>query len=208
MNNMEQFSGDVVGMIHEINELWEPVYPFLAKHIGESYGRQDGAGLEIGPFCGVIYSLLSYGVGNQFMIGSFPPEMTFFFSDHIRKKGLTGKINVIETDQSLTGIEDNSIDLIIFRGALFFPSLFRVDYQAINRVMKSAGIAIIGGGFGKRTPPEVIRPIAERSKALNLMIGKIEVADEQIEDDITASGVALNYEIIHEGGLWVILRKG
>jgi hypothetical protein len=205
---MNQLSDATLGMIQEINRLWETVYPYLARHIQEEYKRKDGVILEIGPFCGVIYTLMAQGVGSNFMIGVFPPEMTPFFNDGVHKKGLAEKINVIETDQSLTGIENNSIDLIIFRGALFFPSLFRVDYQAVSRVMKSGGIAMIGGGFGKLTPPDVIRSIAERSKELNLKIGKIEVTAEQVKEDIKASKALVDCNIVHEGGLWVFLKKG
>lgn len=208
VNEMNRLSLDAQNFIQEINELWEPVYPYLAKHISEANGRKDGVVLEIGPFCGVIYSLMSQGIGSQFMIGSFPPEMTFFFSDQIRKKGLAEKMSIVETDQSLTGIHENSVDLVIFRGALFFPSIFRVDYRSVKKVLMPGGVAMIGGGFGKFTPGEVILPIAERSKDLNLKIGKIEVTAEQIKDDIKASGVTIDCEIIHEGGLWVILHKG
>lgn len=208
LNDMKQISTNLLNLIQEIDQLWEPVYPFLANHISESYGRNDGVILEIGPFCGVIYTLMAQGVGSKFMIGAFPPEMTPFFNDHISNKGLAGKIDIIETDQSLTGIQEDSIDLVIFRGALFFPSLFRVDYQAVKRVLKSGGIAMIGGGFGKFTPPEVIRPIAEQSKELNLMIGKVEVTAEQVEEDIKASETLVDYKIVHEGGLWAFLRKG
>jgi len=197
LNDMKQISTNLLNLIQEIDQLWEPVYPFLANHISESYGRNDGVILEIGPFCGVIYTLMA-----------LPPEMTPFFNDHISNKGLAGKIDIIETDQSLTGIQEDSIDLVIFRGALFFPSLFRVDYQAVKRVLKSGGIAMIGGGFGKFTPPEVIRPIAEQSKELNLMIGKVEVTAEQVEEDIKASETLVDYKIVHEGGLWAFLRKG
>jgi hypothetical protein len=196
-----------VKLIQEINKLWKPVYPFLANHIQEVYGRKGGIILEIGPFCGVILALVEQGVGSKFIIGSFPPGIELFFHDYVNKKGLAGEISVAETDQSLTGIKENSIDLVIFRGALFFPSLFRVDYQAVSRVMKSGGIAMIGGGFGKLTPPEIIHPIADRSKELNLKIGKIEVTAEQVKEDIEASGAVVDYQIVHEGGLWVILNK-
>ena len=196
-----------VKLIQEINKLWKPVYPFLANHIQEVYGRKGGIILEIGPFCGVILALVAQGVGSKFIIGSFPPGIEPFFHDYVNKKGLAGEISVAETDQSLTGIKENSIDLVIFRGALFFPSLFHVDYQAVSRVMKSGGIAMIGGGFGKLTPPEIMHPIADRSKELNLKIGKIEVTAEQVKEDIEASGVLVDYQIVHEGGLWVILNK-
>jgi len=204
---MEHISANTLHYIQEVNQLWDPIYPFLANHIQEEYSRKDGVILEIGPFCGVIYTLMAQGVGSNFMIGVFPPEMTPFFNDGVHKKGLTEKISIIETDQSLTGIQENSIDLVIFRGALFFPSLFRVDYQAISKVMKSGGIAMIGGGFGKFTPSDVIHPIADRSKELNLKIGKMEVTAGQVKEDIKASRALVSYRIVHEGGLWIILRK-
>jgi hypothetical protein len=205
---MKQISTNILALIQEIDQLWEPVYPYLAHHIQEIYGRKDGVILEIGPFCGVIYALLAQGVGSNFTICAFPLGMESFFNDYVRKKGIAGKVSIVETDQSLTGIQENSIDLVIFRGALFFPSLFRVDYQAVNRVMKPGGIAMIGGGFGKFTPPEIIRPIAERSKELNLKIGKIEVTAGQVKEDIETRGILVEYRIVHEGGLWVILNKG
>jgi len=67
---------------------------------------------------------------------------------------------------------------------------------------------MIGGGFGKLTPPEIIRPIAEQSKELNLKIGKVEVAADQIREDVKASGILTDFWIVQDGGLWVILNKG
>jgi hypothetical protein len=207
-NTIQPLQPEDVKLIQEIDKLWEPVYPFLANHIKETYGRKGGVILEVGPFCGVILALMAQGVGSKFIIGAFPTGIELFFQNYIKKKGLAGEISVAETDQSLAGIEDTSIDLVIFRGALFFPSLFQVDYRAVNRVMKTGGVAMIGGGFGKLTPPEIIHPIADRSKELNLKIGKIEVTVEQVKEDIEASGVLVGYQIVHEGGLWVILNKG
>ena len=36
-------------IIKEIDRLWDPVYPYLAKQIHELYGRKDGNIMEIGP---------------------------------------------------------------------------------------------------------------------------------------------------------------
>lgn len=208
VKEMRQMSDATLSMIQEINRLWEPVYPHLARHIREEYGRKDGVILEIGPFCGVIFSLMAQVMGSTFRIGAFPHGTVSFYHDWIHEKGCDNKIDILETDQSLSSIEDNSVDLIVFRGALFFPSLFQVDYNAIDRVMKPGSVAMIGGGFGKFTPPEVIHPLAERSKELNLEIGKIEVTAEQVHKEIDASGITTTYRIIREGGLWVILNKG
>ena len=66
-------------LIKEIDRLWDPVHPYLARHIHELYGRQDGNILEIGPFCGSIFTLLRQGIGSSFLIATFPPGMGDFF---------------------------------------------------------------------------------------------------------------------------------
>jgi len=196
-----------LALIKEIDNLWKPVYPYLAKQIHELYGRRDGIILEIGPFCGVIFTLQRKKVGRSFLIATFPPEMSDFFRQEAKKRKLRDKVEIIETDSSLTGIKENKIDLAIFRGAFFFPSLFKVNFAAIQRILKTNGIAFIGGGFGKFTPDKVIKDIGKRSRDLNLQIGKIEVNEDQLWEDIEKSNVKEKIEIISEGGLWVLMRK-
>lgn len=193
--------------IREINRLWEPIYPYLAQHIHEIYGREDGKVLEMGPFCGVIFALFRKGVGGSFSIATFPQGMGDFFRQEVREKKMEHNIEIIETDSSLTGVEENRIDLVLFRGAFFFPSLFKVKFSEIHRVLKPDGIALMGGGFGKFTPEAVIKEIGERSRKLNLRIGKIEVKEDRLRQEIEKSRVKGKAEIILDGGLWVLLRK-
>lgn len=198
---------DMFDLIRRINVLWEPVYPYLARHIAEVYGRRSGAVLEMGPFSGVLASLVGHGVGDLHSIASFPVGMGGLLRCSFEVTGLHKKIRLVETDDSLSALRQAVIDLVIFRGALFFPSLFQVDYPAIARVLKPGGVAVIGGGFGKYTPPDVIRAIAEESKDLNLRIGKTEATPEKIEENIRKSGVKAEFNILTEGGLWAIMRK-
>jgi hypothetical protein len=107
----------------------------------------------------------------------------------------------------LTGISDESVDLAIFRGALFFPNLFRVDFGAIYRTMRMAGIAFVGRGFGKYTPPEVISQIGKRSEQLNAAIGRVRITVEEVRDQVRSSKLEDRCEITTDGGLWVVLKK-
>jgi len=193
--------------IQEIYHLWEPVYPYLGEQVHELYNRQNGNILEIGPFSGVIFNLQKRNIGSSFLIAAFPSGMGKFFHEEARKQKVEDKIKVIETDPALTGVEENKIDLAIFRGAFFFPSLFKVNFSAIYRILKINGIAFIGGGFGKFTPETVIKKIGKRSRDLNLKIGKIEVNEDQLRRDIRTSNVKGKVEIIFEGGLWLLMRK-
>jgi len=194
-------------LIKEIDSLWDPVYPYLARHIQELYGRQEGNVLEIGPFCGVIFTLLRKKIGNSFLIATFPPGMGDFFREESRNRKVEDKIEIIETDPSLTGVEENKIDLALFRGAFFFPSLFEVNFSAIYRILRKNGMAFIGGGFGKFTPDKIIKDIGKRSRDLNLRIGKIEVIEDQLRQYMEKSNMEGKVEIISEGGLWVLMKK-
>lgn len=193
--------------IQEIYHLWEPVYPYLSQQILELYNRKDGSILEIGPFSGAIFDLQKKNIGNSFLIAAFPTGMGDFFHEETRKQRLEGKIRVIEMDPALTGIDEKSIDLVIFRGAFFFPSLFKVNFSAIDRVLKTNGVAFIGGGFGKFTPDRVIKDIGKRSRELNLQIGKIEIDEDKLRHEIQSEAVKAKIKIISEGGLWVLMRK-
>jgi hypothetical protein len=194
--------------IKELYRLWKPIYPYLTRQISELIGRKDLAILEVGPFCGAIFSLQEEGVGSSFSIATFPPEMVGFFREEAKRiKADQSAVQVIESDDSLTGIEDSSIDLVLFRGALFFPSLFRVNFSAVHRVLREEGVALVGGGFGKYTPQSVIGAMGKRSRELNLLAGKVEVSEPEIRETIRSQGVAGNIEITSEGGLWVIMRK-
>jgi hypothetical protein len=194
-------------LIIQINRLWKPVYPHLGRQIQELYGRRNGKVLEIGPFSGVIFSLTKDGVGTSSAIASFPPGMADSYQQEAREAGLADRIQVVESDPSLAGIDTTSIDLAIFRGAFFFPSIFEIDLAAIERVLKPGGIAFVGGGFGKYTPNSVLLALGKRSRELNLSIGKIEITEQTLRKIVADSGLKAQTTITEEGGLWVLIRK-
>jgi hypothetical protein len=194
-------------LIEELNLLWEPIRPFLARQIEELYGRRDGNILEIGPFSGLIFTLAQKNVGQSFLIAAFPQTAIALYRQEARKRGLKDRVRIIESNSSLIGVSDDSVDLAIFRGALFFPKLFHVDFGAIYRTLRTAGIAFVGGGFGKHTPSEVISRIGERSEQLNAAMGRVRVTVESVQDQLRSSHLEGRCEITTDGGLWVVTRK-
>ena len=194
-------------LIEELNLLWEPVQPYLARQIEELYGRRNGQILEIGPFSGLIFALAQKKVGRSFLIASFPQAAVRSCRQEARRLGLEDRVRIVESDDSLVGIADDNVDLTIFRGALFFPSLFQVDFGAITRTLRKGGIAFVGGGFGKYTPPEVIRQIGKRSEQLNLAMGKVRVTVEHVREQVQSGNPEGEFEITTDGGLWVVMKK-
>ena len=194
-------------LIEELNLLWDPIRPYLARQIEELYGRRDGHILEIGPFSGLIFAFVQKNVGQSFSIAAFPQAAIRSCQQEAQKLGLEDRVRIIESDSSLIGIADDSVNLAIFRGALFFPSLFQVDFGAIYRTLRTRGIAFVGGGFGKYTPAEVISLIATRSEKLNAAMGKVRVTVESLRDQIRSSNLERACEITTDGGFWVVMKK-
>jgi SAM-dependent methyltransferase len=194
-------------LIEELNLLWEPIQPFLTRQVEELYGRRNGNILEIGPFSGLIFALVQKKVGQSFSIAAFPKAAIPMYRQEARKHGLEDRVRIIESDSSLMGIADDSVDLAIFRGALFFPSLFRVDFEAIYRVLRTGGIAFVGGGFGKHTPAEVVSKIGKRSEELNASMGRVRVSVESVREQVRLSNLEGKCEITTDGGLWVVMKK-
>jgi len=194
-------------LIEELNDLWEPIRPYLARQIEELYERRDGHILEMGPFSGLIFELVRMNIGRSFSIAAFPRATIPLYRSEAQKHGLEDRVRIIESDSSLSNVDDGNVDLVIFRGALFFPKLFQVDFRAIHRTLSTEGIALIGGGFGKYTPPEVISRIGKRSEQLNSALGRVRVTVESVRDQLRSSTLEETCEIITEGGLWVVLRK-
>jgi hypothetical protein len=194
-------------LIEELNLLWEPIRPYLAMQIEELYGRRDGHILEIGPFSGLIFALAQKKVGQSFLIAAFPQAAVRSCQQEARTLGLEDRVTTIESDSYLIGIADDSVDLAIFRGALFFPSLFPVDFKAIDRTLRTGGIAFVGGGFGKYTPPEVIREIGRRSEELNIEMGKVRITADSVRNQVESSNLEGDFEITTDGGLWVVIKK-
>jgi hypothetical protein len=193
--------------IEELNLLWEPIRPYLVKQIAELYGRRHGAILEIGPFSGLIFGLAQRGVGQSFLMAAFPEAAIPTYQQEARKCGLENTIKIVKSDSSLIGIPDDSVDLAVFRGALFFPSLFQVDFRAIYRTLRAAGIGFVGGGFGKYTPAEIIQQVRERSERLNAAMGRVRITVETVRKQLRLSHLEKTCDITTEGGLWVVMKK-
>ncbi len=193
--------------VKELYHLWKPVYPFLARHVAGLYGRHGGRAVELGPFAGAIYALADRGVAEHFTLAPFSTELATFFREETNHSGYGSRIEVLSTDQSFTNIPSFGADLIVFRGAFFFPGHFHADLKAVGRILSPGGMAFVGGGFGRDTPAGVISSIAARSHELNERLGKQDVHPHDLKGRIAEAGLEGMATVTTEGGLWVVLRK-
>jgi SAM-dependent methyltransferase len=187
-------------LISRLNELWEPIYPFLARWISKHCPRMPGLSLEMGPFSG--------GISRGF-IGLFQDTRTVCLmsenevADTVRKQFGPKMEILVGSLERLPFVA--SFDVAVFRGAFFFltPPMIRETY----RILKPGGRALLGGGYGPLTPSGEITKIADESKRLNDRLGKRRISKGELEHMVREAEMEKYSEILEEGGLWLLLKR-
>ena len=190
--------------IRQVNELWNGVYPHLARYVLELFDRQEGDVLELGPFAGgIAQALLSQGSRLKIVIAGEPAEVFQPLEDALHGTPRAQSLMVKPSALAPLIFLDQSFDLVIFRGAFFFlsPAILREIY----RVLRPGGLAVVGGGYGPFAPASLIEAIGARSKRLNQQLGKKWVTPDEVTHMLQET--ALEAEISEDGGLWVLIRR-
>ncbi len=187
-------------LISRLNELWQPIYPYLAQWIGKHCLEKPSLVLELGPFSG--------GISRGFK-GLFENVRTLCLmserevADSIRNQFGSNVEILIGSPERLP--LRASFDLAIYRGAFLFltPQVIKETY----RVLKPAGRALLGGGYGPLTPSEEIAKIAEESKRLNYQLGKKWISMGELKEMVREAEMERDSKILEDGGLWLLLEK-
>jgi ubiquinone/menaquinone biosynthesis C-methylase UbiE len=185
----------------KVNRLWSDIYPYLASQVMDTYGRQPGKVLELGPFAGGISIEIARRCPlARITIADERPEMVAFFRQEILQAGLEGRMTAIRSSLDKLELESRSFDIVILRGAFFFlpgkPDLM----PEIYRVLKTGGLAFVGGGYGKDTPQSCTDAIAEESRVLNDRLGRRRLSIQELQTLVKQAGLEARTRICQEGG--------
>ncbi len=184
--------------IKRLNQLWMPVYPFLAKWVKQYCPTGIELTLELGPFSGGIsIGLKTVFPGLKSFFLTPQEEIALLLREQFGKglEGIVGPLDRLPVKQVF--------DLVLFRGAFFFlnQSILKQVHAALN----TGGIAILGGGYGPLTPAREIEKVADESRKLNAELGKRRVSKESLWSMVQSAGISEESTIIEEGGLWLVI---
>ncbi len=197
-----------LGDIIAVNELFDPIYPYVAQQVARTYGRAGGDALELGPFAGgVSIELARLCPGFSLTMGDNFPGLLSHFQEKVAGEGLADSIEVRAIDKLRLPFADGSFDLVVFRGALFFWEDSSQIVKEMYRVLRPGGLAMAGGGFGAETPDSVIESILAPSRDLNRRLGKKVLSEQELVALLKEIGLDAHASIERRHGLWAEIRK-
>jgi len=191
-----------------------PVYPALAKQIVDDTGISEGVCVELGCGSGAlglallkITKLVVYAV-------DINPYAVAIAQRNAVEAGLSTRFYPMLGDALNLPFKDGFADLVVSRGMIPFIKEKSIVFKEAYRVLKSGGVAYIGGGFSRMFDEETVLKIVRQSvwgepgKLPMRRIGK-----KEFEEQLKAAGI-LDYKIVEDRypsgesyGLWVMFRK-
>ena len=194
--------------------VFAPVYPLIADQIIACTGVTRGTCLDIG--CGGGYLGAALALKTDLFVRFFDasPDMLDIARRTIAENELTQRADTLQGDVTAIPLPDNTIDLAVSRGSVFFWGDLPRALSDIHRVLAPGGWAYIGGGFGSKAITESI--VAEMTKRNQ---GSDEFRDRvrrnlgpetraRFETALQATGID-GFSILHDDdiGLWMVVRK-
>ncbi len=185
--------------------VFKDIYPLIASQIIERCGIKKGICIDVGSGPGSLAIALAKITGLKLYSLDISAEMNIIAKKNIKKEGLNHKIFPVIGNVHQLPFSDNFADLIVSRGSMFFWKDKGASFKEIYRVLRPAGWAYIGGGFGSAELKDKIKQWVNNSKTDHINIPKINVGElESILDHAQIE----NYHIINDhSGLWILFKK-
>ena len=145
--------------IERMSLLFSEVYPYIAHHIIKKFGIVTGNCLDIGSGAGSLGIALAK-ISDLYVVSldnnSAAIDVTV---KNIVFERLAHRMMVIKSDINDVPFTDNSFDLIVSRGSVFFWNDLPNAIREMYRILKPGGKIFCGGGLGST---EISRRIQQK----------------------------------------------
>jgi len=190
--------------------IFAPIYPVLANIILEKTSAREGVCLDLGSGPG-HFAIAMAGISSFTSISlDLSMHAQKFAAENIKEANLQNRVIPIRGDVHKLPFRDNSVDLVISRGSIFFWDSPLEVFNEVHRILKPGCSSFIGGGFG--TPElkqKIVKTMEEKTGDFKASSGK-RMSPENIErlSNALRSSSAVNYKVErNDANLWFIIQK-
>ena len=131
-------------------------YPYVVEDILKYCKPEKGFWIDLGSGKGQLSISLIEATGNPVVM--IDPDIKAM-SEGLRiakEKGLGDRLFAVIGTAEKMPFPDNSVDLVVSRGSIFFWSDQAQGLREIYRILRPGGSAMIGGGAGSGYPKEAV----------------------------------------------------
>ena len=190
-----------------------PVYPALAEQVVADYGITEGIGVDVGGGSGMLSIAMAEITDLTLYNLDIDPWALRLSDVLVDEADLTGRIRTVEGDAQAMPFRDELADLVVSRGSIFFWPDQLAGILECHRILKTGGVAFIGGGFPRSLDPAIRTPLAEAAQKRFFGDTPPPNGWRPIEEDLVQrakdagiDGIRLIEDPIV--GWWIELRKG
>lgn len=192
-----------------MNGFFRKVYPVIAKQVVDLTGITKGICIDLGGGPGMLAISLAKITDLNVIVYDITPECIELVKDNCLKNDMPyGRVEAMQGKAEDLKFEDNSIDLVVSRGSIFFWEDQPKGLSEVYRVLKPGGWAYIGGGFGSQELLDEI--LAMRANDNKWSDGRKERMKknppEHYVNMIEQLGIDGRVEY-SEAGTWIIFQK-
>ncbi|MGI6434710.1 MAG: class I SAM-dependent methyltransferase [Syntrophomonadaceae bacterium] len=191
-------------------EVFAPVYPVLARQIIDRTGISNGSCLDVGCGGGYLGLALARISGLETILFDESQDMLNLAQEYIRHSGLESRVTTMLGDVHDISLKDESINLVVSRGSMFFWNDRGRAFREIYRILAPGGAAMIGGGFGsadllREIEAKMLERDPEWKTKRQQRIGKAKVQDYR--EELNRADIPSPEIIQDEVGLWIVMRR-
>ena len=142
-------------------------YPYVVKDVLDFCQPQKGFWVDLGAGKGQVAIPLIEATSNPVTMLDPNAEALSKGLEIARDKGMGHQLSAVFGVAENIPFPDNSVDLVVSRGSIFFWDDPVKGLQEVHRVLRPGGRAMIGGGAGSGYPKDAVQElVADRKKKL------------------------------------------
>ena len=139
-------------------------YPYVVEDVLKYCEPAAGFWVDLGAGRGQLTIPLIEATGNPVVMLDPNTKSMGKGLEIAREKGLSDRLFAVEGVAEAMPFLDNSVDLVVSRGSIFFWSDPVKGLQEVYRVLRPGGKAYIGGGAGSGYPKEAVEALIRSRK--------------------------------------------
>nr|WP_303715839.1 class I SAM-dependent methyltransferase [Methanoculleus marisnigri] len=198
------------GMDEIAKTLFAPIYPVIAQDIIDRFGITEGICIDIGSGPASLAIAIAARSSLSVIALDSSGDMHEVASKNIAGAGLSNRIRLLQGDVHDIPLADDTADLIVSRGSMFFWDDIHTAFREIYRVLRPGGKTCIGGGFGNKELRDAISAEMIRRNPDWKKFNRKNISPENVErfrTMLNEIGVP-SFEILHgDRGFWIVLSK-